>query len=222
MMSYSQSMNPNTQDVTATLDLNRVQSSSTSEVNHTRGGYIYKIVNSLLISKPEVFAKYLLDSDKYKQTLIQNSQCKSIAMILVTLLTLPQQTNMNNNMMATNTMNFAKENITQNNDHLELMAATKKQRINLLSEIVSKCIDTMEEHDLEDLHNNFCYVINNLFLREFADKKEFVNHILVEFYDTMLQTFLDAKVDNIGNKLGVVLLSLTGMCLYFLASTEAN
>ena len=212
-MSYSQNMDKKIKNFNSSLQSVMEKKSLISEVNHTRGGYIYKILNSLLISTPKVFATYLLNSTKHKRALIQNSQCKSIAMILVTLLTLPEQ-NSANNAAVNNQSNFSNENNTKQNENLDLLSGTLELRLELLSEIVTRCITTIENKEYGDLHNNFCYVINNLFLREFQDKKIFIENIVDNFYDELLKTFLDSKIDNLENKLGVVVLSLTGTITY--------
>ena len=131
-MSYSQNLDSQIQDFNSSASTVKPASSSAfSEVNHTRGGYIYKILNNLLTSKPKVFAPYLLKSAKVQRSLIQNSQCKSIAMVLVTLLTLPQQSGINNNPMMNNAMNFQTENATKQAEHGELLKATLKKRMEI-------------------------------------------------------------------------------------------
>lgn len=145
--------------------------------------------------------------------MIQNSQCKSIAMVLVTMLTLPQQSGMNNNMIMNNAMNFQNENATKQAEHSELLKSTLPKRLELLNELVNRCIATADKKDLEDLHNNFCYVINNLFLREFENKKDFIDYIIKNFYEELLETFLKSKTDNLGNKLGQVVYSITDTIL---------
>jgi hypothetical protein len=134
-------------------------------------------------------------------------------MVMVSLLTLPQQSGMNNNMMINNTMNFQNDNTAQQAEHAELLKNTLEKRLDLLNEIVNRCIATVETKDMEDLHNNFCYVINNLFLREFGNKKDFIKHIIDKFYDELLTVFLNSKADNLGNKLGQVVYSITDTIL---------
>lgn len=209
-MSYSQNLDSKIQDFNSSAStVKPTKSTSFNEVNHTRGGYIYKIINNLLTSRPKIFAPYLLNKQKVQRSLIQNSQCKSIAMIMVTLLTLPQQSGMNNNLMMSNAMNFQNENTTQQAEHTELLKKTLQKRTELLNEVVNRCVVTVDNKDLEDLHNNFCYVINNLFLREFGNKKEFIKYIIDNFYEELLKTFLESKTENLGNKLGQVVLSIT-------------
>ena len=209
-MSYSQNMDSNIQKFNSSTNTIKENSKGYSEINHTRGGYIYKIINNLLISRPKVFAPYLLKSQKYKRSLIQNSHCKSIAMILVTLMTLPQQSNMNTNLMLNNPANFQNDNSTQQNEHQDLLKATLEPRLELLEEVLTRCISTIDNKDMDDLQNNFCYVINNIFLREFANKKDFISFIIEQYYDQLMTTFLKAKEDHLGNKVGVVVLSITG------------
>ena len=213
LMSYSQNLDSKIQDFNSSASTIKPNNSTFNEVNHTRGGYIYKILNNLLTSKPLIFAPYLLNNAKVQKSLIQNSQCKSIAMIMVTLLTLPQQSGMNNNMMMNNAMNFQNENNTQQAEHTELLTKTLDKRLELLNELVTRCIVTVENSELEDLHNNFCYVINNLFLREFGNKKKFISYIIDNFYEELLTAFLNSKADNIGNKLGQVVHSITDTIL---------
>ena len=208
-MSYSQNLDSKIQDFNSSASTIKPNNSTFNEVNHTRGGYIYKILNNLITSRPKIFASYLLEKPKIQRSLIQHSQCKSIAMVMVSLLTLPQQSGMNNNMMINNTMNFQNDNTAQQAEHTELLKKTLDKRLDLLNEIVTRCIATVEAKDMEDLHNNFCYVINNLFLREFGDKKEFIKYIIDDFYEELLKTFLESKADNLGNKLGQVVYSIT-------------
>jgi hypothetical protein len=213
-MSYSQNLDNQIQEFNSSAStIKPSTSTSFSEVNHTRGGYIYKIINNLLTSKPKTFAPYLLERAKVQRSLIQNSQCKSIAMVLVTMLTLPQQSGMNNNMIMNNAMNFQNENATKQVEHSELLKSTLPKRLELLNELVNRCIATADKKDLEDLHNNFCYVINNLFLREFENKKDFIDYIIKNFYEELLETFLKSKTDNLGNKLGQVVYSITDTIL---------
>lgn len=212
-MSYSQNLDSKIQDFNSSASTTRPNTSTFNEVNHTRGGYIYKILNNLITSRPKIFALYLLEKTKIQRSLIQHSQCKSIAMVMVSLLTLPQQSGMNNNMMINNTMNFQNDNTAQQTEHEELLKSTLNKRIDLLNEIVNRCMATVESKDMEDLHNNFCYVINNLFLREFGNKKDFIKHIIEKFYDELLSTFLESKAENLGNKLGQVVYSITDTIL---------
>lgn len=221
-MSYSQNLDSKIQDFNSSASTIKPNTSTFNEVNHTRGGYIYKILNNLLTSKPKIFAPYLLNNAKVQRSLIQNSQCKSIAMVMVTLLTLPQQSGMNNNMMMNNAMNFQTENNTQQAEHTELLTETLPKRLELLNELVTRCIVTVENKELEDLHNNFCYVINNLFLREFGNKKDFISYIVEKFYEELLVAFLKSKADNIGNKLGQVVHSITDTILNKSKKMELN
>ena len=134
-------------------------------------------------------------------------------MVMVSLLTLPQQSGMNNNLMINNNMNFQNENTSQQAEHTELLKNTLKQRLDLLSEVVNRCVSTVDDAESEDLHNNFCYVINNLFLREYGNKKDFIKYLVTNFYDQLTQVFLKSKVENLGNKLGQVVYSITDTIL---------
>lgn len=212
-MSYSQNLDTKIQDFNASASTVKPITSTFSEVNHTRGGYIYKILNNLITSWPKNFALYLLKKPKVQRSFIQNSQCKSIAMVMVSLLTLPQQTGLNNNLMINNTMNFQNENSTQQAEHKELLKDTLDLRLELLNEVVNRCITTVDKQDAEDLHNNFCYVINNLFLREYGNKKEFIHHIIENYYSQLMVAFLESKAENLGNKLGQVVHSITDTVL---------
>lgn len=212
-MSYSQNLDSKIQDFNSSATTVKPVKSTFSEVNHTRGGYIYKILNNLISSWPKHFAMYLLKKPSVQRSFIQNSQCKSIAMVMVSLLTLPQQSGMNNNLMINNTMNFQNENSGQQAEHKELLKNTLDMRLELLNEVVNRCIATVNNNEVEDLHNNFCYVINNLFLREYGNKTDFIQYIIENFYDQLMVAFLESKVENLGNKLGQVIHSITDTIL---------
>lgn len=215
IMSYSQNLDSNIQTFNASANTVKLSSNLFSEINHTRGGYLYKIINNLLIIAPSVFAPYILKNADIKRSLLKNCQCKSVAMVLITLLTLPQHnTNTNNMMNPANGMNFQidNSNSTANQTTNEVFKNTLTQRKELLNEVIMRCISTIDKIELLDLQNNFCYVLNNLFTREYTNKNDFIKYIVEEFFNKLMEAFMQSKEDNLGNKLGVVILSIFGIC----------
>lgn len=55
---------------------------SLEEVNYTRAGYIAKILNSLVNSKPALFGLYILSDKTLSHSFIQHSYCKSCTGVL--------------------------------------------------------------------------------------------------------------------------------------------
>lgn len=214
IMSYSQNLDTNIQTFNASANTVKLSNDLYSEINHTRGGYLYKIINNLLIMAPSVFAPYMLKNAAIKKSLIKNCQCKSVAMILITLLTLPQNNNNNtNNMMNTpNAINFQMEpqNNTLNQGQNEVFNNTLQDRKALLNDVMVSCISTVDKIELLDLQNNLCYLLNNLFTREYTNKTDFIKYIVDGFFEKFMEAFMHSKEDNLGNKLGVVVLSIFG------------
>ena len=218
IMSYSQNLDSNVQSFNASANTVKNPENVYSEINHTRGGYLYKIINNLLIIAPSVFAPYMLNNADLKRSLLKNCQCKSVAMIMTTLLTLPKHNNANNTIMnQPNALNFQNDN-NQNNgqDKDEVYGLTIKERKELLDEVVVRCMSTVDKPELQDLQNNFCYILNSLFLREYNDKKEFIVQIIDEYLEKLLNTFINSQENNLGNKLGAVVLSLFGKLFFIL------
>ena len=220
-MSYSQNMENNIQSFNCSMPISKEHSTEPStEINHTRGGYLYKIINNLIISRPGVFAPYLLNNDDFKRALIQNSQCKSIAMLVITLITLPQQNPVTTAQMPGNGLNIQSDNTSQTKKYLETSEQTHEKRTEIFGEVVSRCAQTACDDNMEDLHNNLCYVINNMFLREFNDKKTWVVLIFEKYLDELMESYLKNEEGNIGNKLGMVIYSVVDTMLNKTAKME--
>ena len=176
-----------------------------AEINNTRGGYFYKIINNLLTSCPSVFAPYLLNNEHFKQALIQNIQCKSIALLMITLITLPQQNPVNTSQMK---------------KYLESCEQTREQRAEIFGEVAKRCVQTTDDSEMEDTHTNLCYVINSMFLREFNNQKTWVVLIFEEYLDQLIESYLKNEEGNIGNKLGIVIYSIVDTMLNKTANME--
>lgn len=58
----------------------------TDVINYTRAGYIYKILNALIISKPQIFASVIYDNPLLIKALLIHSYSKSVANIVQCLL----------------------------------------------------------------------------------------------------------------------------------------
>lgn len=217
IMSYSQNLDSNIQSFNASANTVKSPVNVYSEINHTRGGYLYKIVNNLLIIAPDIFATYMLKNAELKRSLLKNCQCKSVAMILTTLLTLPKHSNTGNNIMnQPNSMNFNNDNNQANANNQtqnEVDKNTLEQRLELLNEVIMRCMSTVDKPELLDLQNNFCYILNSLFMREYLSRKDFINHIIDKYFEKLVECFMNSQEKNVGNKLGAVVLSLFGTIL---------
>ena len=55
-------------------------------INYTRAGYLYKVINSILISKPEPFVNEIYNNHLICQSLFKHSYSKSVSNIIQTLL----------------------------------------------------------------------------------------------------------------------------------------
>ena len=220
-MSYSQNMESNIQSFNCSMPTSKKHSTEPSaEINHTRGGYLYKIINNLIISRPSTFAPYLLKNEDFKRALIENSQCKSIAMLIITLITLPQQNTSNTAQMPNNGLNIQSDNTIQMKEYLETCEQTHEERVEIFTKVVSRCAQTAGDSEMDDLHTNLCYVINNMFLREFNDKKTWVVLIFEKYLDQLMESYLMNEEGNIGNKLGIVIYSIVDTMLNKTAKME--
>ena len=210
-MSYSQNIEKNIQSFNCSMPISKKHNTEPSaEINHTRGGHLYKIINNLIISRPSVFVPYLLKNEGFKRALVENSQCKSIAMLVITLITLPQQ---NTAQMPNNGLNIQNDNNSQMKEYLETCEQTHEKRVQIFGQVVSRCAQTAGDSQMDDLHTNLCYVINNMFLREFNNKKTWIVLIFETYLDQLMESYLMNEEGNIGNKLGIVIYSIVDTML---------
>lgn len=99
----------------------------TTLINYTRGGYIYKVLNSLIMSKPSVFASEIYNNQLFLKCLFKHAYSKSVASLIQTLLISVQK------------------NESQDENWIQ---ETAQKRVLILEELINSMIQTADNKEL--------------------------------------------------------------------------
>jgi hypothetical protein len=177
------------------------------EVNYTRAGYIQKIINNLINSKPGIFVPYIFKNKLFLSALIHHSYCKSIALILQNL-TIMTQNNSAGNAQANpaNGTEEKKEGATPAPvPATDFVKDTLEDRVSLFEQIIKVSISSSEKENEIDTNANLSNIIMFILTKEFNERLNFLQKF-VENLDFIVLKFTSTFFNPLNNKLGNIFL----------------
>ena len=173
---------------------------ATKTVNFTRAGYVTKIITNLITSKPQIFADYFFKKIIFIDALIKHSYCKSISMLLLSLLSLSHHDASTSNINVTDiSPNASNPSASWLKDVLEI-------RLSIFRKITEEAIIVSGLKDHIDSSTNLCNLIISILSKEQPEKEEFVRTFVNTYLDKIVDLFVEGYSNGINNRLGNVFL----------------
>lgn len=189
--------------------------------NHTRSGYICKILNSLIFHRSGIFAEYLLkgaDAD----VLLASAHCKSVAGTLLNLITLISPTAQTPMMMAAPPSASDKQSESVGSAlNADIVECTLARRVELLMTVIDECQETADYDEQAEKHSNLSWVIMQVLSRNCTEKTVFLNAVLAKL-SGIVEPFAGSFENGVPNKLGNLFLVLLETLTKDLVPQNAN
>lgn len=171
-----------------------------AEVNFTRAGYINKIMTNLINSKSQIFCDYIFKKPVFIDSLIKHSYCKSISMLLLSILALPAAD--------LNSSNISVTDVSPNasNPNTNWLKEVLTLRLDIFKKIVDETILVSDGRDQADASNNLCNLIINILSKDHAEKDDFLRTFCNLYLDKIVDHFAENFTSNFNNRLGNIFL----------------
>ena len=172
-----------------------------STYNYTRSGYISKILNALILHKTGQFANFIFSNKHALTALLRSCHCKSSATTVLALLTLTSLTGQTP-MMLVAPQGFGNQQNEVVNSLVasEVIEATSANRKFYFAELISLCIDTIEDESTGELHNNLAWIVGQVLSRNLAEKNSFLL-VFMDCLPKLVEKFVDNFANSVPNKL---------------------
>ena len=173
---------------------------SAAEVNFTRAGYINKIMTNLINSKSQVFCDYIFKKPLFIDCLIKHSYCKSISMLLLSILALPAAD--------LNSSNISVTDVSPNasNPSTNWLKEVLTLRLDIFAKIVDEAIAVSDGREQADASTNLCNLVINMMSKEHAEKDDFLRTFCNAYLDRVVDHFAAHYTQNFNNRLGNIFL----------------
>lgn len=165
------------------------------EINFTRAGYITKIITNLITTNPQVFCDYIFKKPIFIDAMIKHSYCKSISMLLLSLLALPQQDITTSNI-----------GITDVNPNTGWLKEVLIARLDVFKRILDETVQISHMKGYNDASTNLCNLIINILSKDHSEKEDFLRAFTTLYLDTVIELFADSYPTGVNNRLGNVFL----------------
>jgi hypothetical protein len=173
-----------------------------AKYNHTRSGYVCKVLNGLVLHRTGLIAKHLLvDTDL--STLVEACHCRSASMTvlnLITLLTSSVQTPM---MMAAPASLLEKQGDSAVSIIApEIVEGTLVHRKDLFKMVLTRALETADDEAYSELHANLVWIVSQLLIKHSVEKSFFVkifNSLLPQVVEVFIQSFTSPINNRLGN-----------------------
>lgn len=171
-----------------------------TEVNFTRAGYINKIMSNLINSKSQIFCDYIFKKPLYIDCLIKHSYCKSISMLLLSILALPAADLSSSNISVTDVSPNA------SNPNTNWLKEVLTLRLEIFKKIIDEAIVVSDGRDHADASTNLCNLIINTLSKDHSEKDDFLRVFCNLYLDKIVDHFAENYQANFNNRLGNIFL----------------
>lgn len=171
-----------------------------AEINFTRAGYINKIMTNLINSRSQVFCDYIFKKPLFIDCLIKHSYCKSISMLLLSILALPAAD--------LNSSNISVTDVSPNasNPNTNWLKEVLALRLDIFKKIVDEAISVSDGRDQADSSTNLCNLVINIMSKDHAEKDDFLRTFCNLYLDKIVDHFAENYQSNFNNRLGNIFL----------------
>lgn len=178
------------------------QKNGQARFQHTRSGYICRILNSLILHRSGAFAMYLL-SQMDLTPLIDACHCRSTSMTVLNLITLLSSSVQTPMMMAAPASILDKQNEAAISTIApEVVQESLSFRKDLFKQVLVKAIASADYEGNAELHANLVWIVGQLLIKQSAERPHFVklfNAFLPEIVDEFSRVFASPVPNRLGN-----------------------
>lgn len=172
----------------------------TTDINFTRAGYINKIMSNLINSKSQIFCDYIFKKPIFIDCLIKHSYCKSISMLLLSILALPASD------MSSSNINVTDVSPNASNPNSNWLKDVLSARLDIFKKIIEESIAVADGRDHADVSTNLCNLIINILSKDHAEKEDFLRVFSSLYLDKIVDHFSENYQANFNNRLGNIFL----------------
>ena len=173
---------------------------ATTEINFTRAGYINKIMGNLINAKSQIFCDYIFKKPIFIDCLIKHSYCKSISMLLLSILALPAAD------LNTSNINITDVSPNASNPNTNWLKEVLNIRLDIFKKIIEEAISISESRDHADASTNLCNLIINIISKDHDEKEDFLRVFTSLYLDRIVDHFVEHYHENFNNRLGNIFL----------------
>jgi len=174
--------------------------------NYTRSGYICKILNSLILNRSGIFVGHILSQPNSIESIINSCHCKSVSVTILTLLTLIAP-NAQTPMMLAAQQNIAERQneMVTSNVVAEAIESTQAMRLNMFQNLINECINSSNDEQLIDFHNNSAWIIGQVLTKSTSERASFIQLFLANL-DKLVVKLTECFDSSTFNRLGYLFL----------------
>ena len=171
-----------------------------TEINFTRAGYINKIMTNLINAQSQIFCDYIFKKPLLIDCLIKHSYCKSISMLLLSILALPAAD------LNTSNINVTDVSPNASNPNTNWLKEVLNLRLDIFKKIIDEAIIVSESREHADASTNLCNLIINILSKDHAEKEDFLRIFISLYLDKIVDHFAEHYQGNFNNRLGNIFL----------------
>ena len=170
------------------------------EINFTRAGYLNKIMTNLINAKSQIFCDYIFKKALLVDCLIKHSYCKSISMLLLSILALPAAD------LNTSDINVTDVSPNASNPNTNWLKEVLTLRLDIFKKVIDEAIIVSDSREHADASNNLCNLIINILSKDHAEKEDFLKIFTSLYLDKIVDHFIENYQGNFNNRLGNIFL----------------
>lgn len=195
--------NESTNHLTPLLEFfHDAQKTGQARFQHTRSGYVCRILNTLILHRSGAFATYMLNLNSHS-ALIEACHCKSTSVTLLNLITLLSSSTQTPMMMAAPASLLERQNeLAVSTVAPDAVQDTLVLRKALFKEVLLQAIASADSAANSDLHANLVWIVSQLLIKQSAERAEFVkifNELLPEIVEEFNRVFATSVSNRLGN-----------------------
>jgi len=172
----------------------------TTEINFTRAGYINKIMTNLINAKSQIFCDYIFKKPLLIDCLLKHSYCKSISMLLLSILALPAAD------MNSSNINLTDVSPNASNPNTNWLKEVLNLRLDIFKKIVEEAIVVSDNREHTDASTNLCNLVINILSKDHAEKEDFLRIFTSSYLDKIVDHFVENYQGDFNNRLGNIFL----------------
>lgn len=175
-----------------------------TEVNYTRAGYVQKILNSLINTRPATFVPAILQRADLVKLMLTHSYCKSIALVLQNLLVLTQPA-ASQTAGGAPTADGKSESASNGSPAPDICKETLDHRLELFDQVIRASIESADIEAQTDMSANLSNIVMFILSKDFSEKLPFLQRFAAHL-DEIIEKFLTTFASPVNNKLGNIFL----------------